>query len=215
MTHTELEEKQTQQSRKSGQFVVPGEPLGVIEEFMAGSGTYVEEGIIHSKTIGRTLLDMLSKEVSIYSLGHTLHIPRTGCTVIGQVSEVQNRMATLHIVNVGKRQLAGFFTGTLYVSDTGPGFVETMYDACRAGDIVRAKVISEKNRMVHLSTVDENLGVIHAFCSRCGNIVSLSKQRLQCTVCGKIERRKIASDYGEETLLREKNENKSCGKIGK
>ena len=210
-----LEEKNTEQSRKSGQFVVPGEPLGVIEEFMAGAGTYVDQGTIHSRTIGRTLLDVLNKEVSVYSMGHTLAVPKTGSVVIGQVSEVQNRMATLRIVNVGKRQLAGFFTGVIYVSDAGPSFVKSMFDVCRAGDIVRAKVISEKNRMYHLSTTDENLGVIYGYCSRCGHFVSFVKQRLQCTVCGRIERRKIASDYGEELVLGEKNENKSFGKIGK
>lgn len=202
------------ESRKSGQFVVPGEPLGVIEEFVGGCGTYVKNGTIHSRTIGCTLLDVLNKEVSVYPIGHVLHIPRTGSIVTGQISEVQNRMATLRIVNIGKRQLAGFFTGVLYISDAGPSFTKTMFDVCRIADIVRAKVISEKNRIYHLSTADQNLGVIYGFCSRCGNFVSFSKRRLQCMVCGKIERRKIASDYGEETILREKNENKSCRKIG-
>ncbi len=211
----ELEETRTQETRKSGQFVVPGEPLGVIEEFMAGSGTYVEQGTIHSRTIGRALLDLLNKEVSVYSLAGALHVPKTGSIVLGQVSEVQNRMATLRIVNIGKRQLAGFFTGVIYVSDAGPGFVKNMFDVCRAGDIVRAKVISEKNRMYHLSTADENLGVIYGFCSGCGHFVSFSKRRLQCTFCGRIERRKMASDYGEEQMLREKNEDKSSRKIGK
>ena len=211
----ESEEKRTQESRKSGIFVVPGEPLGVIEEFMSGSGTYVESGTIHSRTIGRALLDLMNKEVSVYPMSHALAVPKTGNVVIGQVSEVQNRMATLHIVNIGKRQLAGFFTGVIYVSDAGPSFVKSMFDVCRVGDVMRAKVVSEKNQMYHLSTADENLGVIYGFCSRCGNFVSFSKRRLQCTVCGSVERRKIASDYGEESALEEKNENKSPGKISK
>ena len=58
----------TESERKSGLFVVPGDRLGVIEEFTSGSGTYVEDGIIHSKITGCTLLDMLNKQVSVYPL---------------------------------------------------------------------------------------------------------------------------------------------------
>jgi exosome complex component CSL4 len=74
-----------------------------------------------------------------------------------------------------------------------------MFDACKAGDIIRAKVVSEKNRTNHLSTAERNLGVIYAFCSHCGNVLIREKQGLKCPECGKFERRKIASDYGMET----------------
>ena len=49
--------------RKSGQFVVPGERLGVIEEFTPSSGTYVQEGVIYSKVTGHALLDLPNKRV--------------------------------------------------------------------------------------------------------------------------------------------------------
>ena len=42
----------TESERKSGLFVVPGDRLGVIEEFTSGPGTYIEDGIIHSKITG-------------------------------------------------------------------------------------------------------------------------------------------------------------------
>jgi len=167
---------------------------------VSGPGTYVEHGTIYSKTTGYTLLDMLNKEVSVHPLVHAVFVPRTGSVVTGQVSDVQNRMATLRMVKVGKRRLSGFFTGILHVSDASPSFVKTMFDVCRAGDIMRAKVVSEKNRIYHLSTAEKDLGVIYAFCSRCGHIISLRKRKMQCTVCGKIEKRKIASDYGEGAI---------------
>ena len=185
------------ESRTSGQFLVPGDRLGVIEEFMPGPGTYVENGTIYSKITGRALLDMLNKRVSVYPLIHAVGVPRPGSTVVGQVSDTKSRTAALRIFKVGKRSVSGFFTGILHISDVSPRYVETMFDVCKAGDIMRAEVISDKNRTYHLSTADKNLGVIYALCSQCGHMLTLQRERMRCTRCGKIERRKTALDYGE------------------
>lgn len=186
--------------RKSGLFVIPGDRLGVIEEFVSGSGTYVEHGTIYSNTSGRALLDMLNKKVSVYPMVHVASVPQAGNTVIGQVSDVRSKMAALRIFKIGKTPLSGFFTGILHISDTSFGYIETMFEACKPGDIMRAKVIINKNRTYHLSTADNNLGVLYAFCSRCGHILSSGKQAMRCPECGKIEKRKIASDYGESLI---------------
>ena len=53
-----------QEPRKSGRLVVPGEKLGVIEEFIPDSGTYVKEGGIHSKNIGYVLMDFENKKIA-------------------------------------------------------------------------------------------------------------------------------------------------------
>lgn len=186
--------------RKSGRFVVPGDRLGVIEEFTPGPGTYVEHGTIHSKTTGRTLLDMLNKKISVYPLIPEVSVPRTGSTVLGQVLDVKSRTAMLRILKVGNRPLSGFFTGVLHVSDVSPSYVETMFDVSKTGDIMRAKVISEKNRTFHLSTAEKNLGVVYAFCSQCGHALLLRGVRMRCLRCGNIEKRKATSDYGEGTI---------------
>jgi exosome complex component CSL4 len=52
--------------RDSGQLILPGEPLGVIEEFVPDAGTYVKDGVIYSKIVGRSLLDLLNKRVSVF-----------------------------------------------------------------------------------------------------------------------------------------------------
>lgn len=186
--------------KKSGLFVVPGDRLGVIEEFISGSGTYVEHGAIYSNITGRTLLDTLNKEMSVYPMVHGATVPLAGSTVIGRVSNVQSKMAALRIFEIGKTLLSGFFTGTLHISDTSFGYVETMFEVCKPGDIMRAKVIVNKNRTYHLSTVEKNLGVIYAFCSRCGHMLLLERQNMRCPECGKIEKRKVASDYGQNAI---------------
>jgi len=182
---------------KSGQFVLPGERLGVIEEFIPNSGTYVKSGVIYSKIVGRALLDFLNKRVSVYPLVHGAKIPRVGSIVLGQVSSVQSENAAVRIFKIGNKLLSGFFTGILHISDVQLRYVESMYDVCKPGDILRAKVISEKNRTYHLSTKDKNLGVVYAFCSQCGYMLASKKQNMYCPRCGKIEKRKITIDYGK------------------
>jgi exosome complex component CSL4 len=189
------------QKYRSGQFVVPGDRLGVIEEFMPGPGTYVENGTIYSSATGRALLDFLNKQVSVFSKTRLLGVPKVGSIVIGQVIDVQSKITVVRIFQVGKRSLSGFFTGILHVSDVSARYVETMYDTCKPGDIIRARVISDKNRTFHLSVKEPGLGVIYAFCSRCGNVLAFRRVRMRCLKCGKIEKRKAAKDYGRGEMI--------------
>ena len=183
--------------QKIGQLVVPGERLGVIEEFIPDAGTYVKDGVIYSQVIGRVLIDLVQKRVSVHQLVHGAKTPITGSTVLGQVSNAQAETAGVRIFEIGDEELSGIFTGILHVSDVQLKYVDSMFDICKAGDIIRAKVISEKNRTYHLSTKDKNLGVVYAFCSNCGNLLQPKRQGMYCSRCDRIERRKISSDYGK------------------
>jgi len=186
--------------RKSGQIVVPGDRLGVIEEFTPGPGTYEEEGGIYSLTIGRALLDLLNKKVSVYPRTSTASVPHVGSVVVGQVQDVQSKTATVRIFQVGKHLLSGFFSGVLHVSDVSPRYVESMYEVCKPGDILRGKVVSDKNRTFHLSTNERDLGVLYAFCSNCGHPLSQRRFQMRCPECGRTEKRKVAPDYGKGEL---------------
>ncbi|MGD8505040.1 MAG: exosome complex RNA-binding protein Csl4 [Candidatus Bathyarchaeota archaeon] len=189
--------KMPSSKQKTGQFVVPGDRLGVIEEFMPGPGTYEENGTIYSSATGRALIDVLNKQVSVFPRTRFLPFPQVGSLITGQVTDVQSKTAVVRIYQVSKHSLSGFFTGILHVSDVSLRYVETMYEVCKPGDLIRAKVVSDKNRTFHLSTKEPDLGVIHAFCSHCGNILTHRKVRMHCSKCGKIENRKAAQDYGK------------------
>jgi len=183
--------------RKSGQLVVPGDRLGVIEEFTLGPGTYEQSGTIYSSTTGRALMDLLNKQVSVFPRVHVSNVPHVGSTVVGQVLDVQGKQATIRIFQVGDHILSGFFSGLLHISDTSQRYVESVYEVCKAGDIVRARVASEKNRVFHLTTSDKDLGVVYAFCSRCGHALAQKRFIMRCPECGNSERRKTAQDYGK------------------
>ena len=189
--------------RKSGQFVVPGERIGVIEEFIPDYGTYVKDGVIYVRDVGYLLVDSVSRKVCVHPVTRGVCVPRVGSIVIGHVVNVQSAMAFIRIIKVRRRFLSGFFTGVLHVSDIDVKYTKNILDALKVGDLVRAKVISEVNRTFHLTTKGENLGVILALCSKCGETLSLKSKRskkLYCSECGNTEARKIASDYGSGNL---------------
>jgi exosome complex component CSL4 len=185
---------------KSGHLVLPGERLGVIEEFIPDSGTYVQDGVIYSKIVGRALMDLLSKHVSVYPLVNGAPIPEVAATVMGQVGNAQSDNVLVRIFKIGPKKLSGVFTGILHISDVQERYVKSMNDVCKPGDIIRTKVISNKNQVSHLSTKDKNLGVVYAFCSRCSSLLEQKRHEMQCPKCGNIERRKTALDYGKEDI---------------
>jgi len=186
--------------QKSGHLVVPGERLGVIEEFIPDSGTYVKDGVIFSKIVGRSLVDLQNKRVSVYPASEGAVVPKLSGTILGQVGNAQSDNVLVRIFKVGNKKISGEFGGILHISDVSDRYVTSMNDVCKPGDIIRAKVISEKNRIFHLTTNDKNLGVLDAFCSRCGSLLEPERYELRCPKCGNIESRKMAPDYGKEAL---------------
>jgi exosome complex component CSL4 len=183
--------------QKTGQLVLPGDRLGVIEEFVPDNGTFVEDGVIYSKVVGRALHDLATRHVSVYPLVHEVMVPKVGNIVVGQVSNVQSENANVRIFQIGEKQLSGVFVGVLHISDVHLRYVESMFEICKAGDIIRAKIISDKNQVYHLFTKDKDFGVIYAFCSNCGTALESKRQGMHCPKCGRIEARKTTFDYGK------------------
>ncbi len=185
---------------KSGSLVLPGERLGVIEEFIPDAGTYVRDGVIYSKIVGRALMDLLSKRVSVYPLIRDTSVPKESSIVVGQVGNAQSDNVLVKIFKIGSKRLSGVFTGILHISDVRERYVKSMNDVCKPGDIIRTKVISNKNQVSHLSTNDKSLGVVYGFCSLCSNLLEPKRHEMRCPKCGNIEKRKIALDYGKEEI---------------
>lgn len=186
--------------QKSGHLVLPGDRLGVIEEFIPDSGTYVKDGVIYSKIVGRSLIDFHNMRVSVYPVSNGATVPKVSTVVTGQVGNAQSDNVLVKIFKIGKKKVSGSFGGILHVSDVSDRYVNQISDVCKPGDLIRAKVISEKNQIFHLSTNDKGLGILYAFCSRCGNLLDQQNYDLKCPKCGNIERRKLAPDYGKEPM---------------
>jgi exosome complex component CSL4 len=177
------------------QVIIPGDKLGVIEEYVPGQGTFTNDGNIISSVIGAKEISLKTRSISIVP-ARPLTMPALGSLVEGQVTGVQDKMANIRILKVGEKIPSGFFTGVIHISTASDDYVKVMSFVCKPGDIVRAKVVSDKNRTYQLSTAEKNLGVIHGFCSICGGSLIKKGRILQCDTCQNTEERKTANDYG-------------------
>ena len=177
------------------QHVLPGDKLGVIEQYLPGAGTYEKEGTIYAHFTGNARIDLKNKRVTVVPTTRVALLPKEGTTVIASVNHATDKMATVDIWKINERTIQNPFTAMLHISSSSPRYERNMADVCKAGDIIRARVI-EINRIPQLTTAGRGLGVIKAFCSKCGAVLEFKNRRLQCDSCGNLERRRLAEDYG-------------------
>jgi exosome complex component CSL4 len=190
------------EERKSGTFVSPGDPVGVIEEFLQGQGVYEDDGTLFALTTGHLVVDLKQREIAVRRTVRTPLIPKRGDIVQGTVRSVQDRTMMMKILQIDGTPLKTPFTGVMHVSDVSRGYVKTMRDAFKPGDVIQARVISTVNREHHLSTQGEGMGVISAVCSRCGGELEGQGNRFRCTLCNRIERRKMPSEPDDSRYVR-------------
>ena len=188
-------------SRKlDGQFVVPGERLGVVEEFDPGRGTVDVNGTVYSAQTGKVNVDTARRIVSVKTAAGPPIVPEEGSTIIGMIEKIQEKMAIVQLIVVDDRILDRPFTGMLHISSSSPRFERAMDEVCKPLDLIRAKVIDISQRIPKLTTAGHGLGVIKAYCSKCGGELILSGRILRCKICRNVERRRLADDFprGEE-----------------
>jgi exosome complex component CSL4 len=178
-----------------GTFVVPGERLGVVEEFDPGRGTVEVNGIVYASQTGMAALDAKRHVVTVKTVTGPPIVPEEGSSVVGIVEKIQEKMAIINIVMVDGKKMPLPFTGMLHISNSSPRFERIMGEVCKPNDILKAKVIDTSQRIPKLTTVGRELGVIKAFCSRCGNELVLSGRILRCSVCRNVERRRLADEF--------------------
>lgn len=184
---------------KSGDFVLPGDFLGVTEEFVPAEWTYEEDGKIKSLVVGTVSIDNKDKRISIVPKTGTPPSLEPGKVIVGEVSEVRGQRASVKINKIKEedRGLVTSFMGGIHISQAQKGYLSKLHEAFRIGDLVEAKVtkvIGLDN--VDLTTADNELGVLKAMCTRCRHfMVKIGPNEVHCENCDKKERRKLSSHY--------------------
>lgn len=179
---------------KTEKIVSPGEKLGVIEEYMPGSGTYEEDGKIFSSMAGEVEVNSKNRSVGVIP-GRRVSVPEVGDTVEGIVVGMKEDVALVKIVEIkGKRPLTGDFSAQLHVSQVSKEYTKSIFDVVNMNDRILAKVTTGW-APYQLSTVDDDMGVIYATCTKCGGDLVLKKGRLYCTSDNISEKKKISRLY--------------------
>ncbi|MTK64453.1 MAG: RNA-binding protein [Methanobacterium sp.] len=184
---------------KSGDFVLPGDALGVTEEFVPSDWTYEDDGSIRSLIAGTVSLDNKNKKISIVPKTSSPSILKSGVVVFGQVSDVRGQRALIKLDSIkdNNRGLVTSFSGGIHISQSQKGYVAKLTDEFRIGDLIEAKVtkiIGVDN--VDLTTAEDELGVLKAMCTKCRHYMKqISKNEVKCPNCGNKERRNLSTKY--------------------
>jgi exosome complex component CSL4 len=177
---------------------LPGDALAVSEEYLPGNNAYDADGIIRALQTGIVIKDTKEKEINVKTTTSS-RVPDVGDVVTGQIEVAQSSTSNLKIFYLNGKPTQGGFVGIIFLREErgGRGMRRT---AVKLGDVVRAKVISTMNAMIHLSIGEPHLGVIASLCSVCGRPLVMRDGRGQCNNCGNVEDRKFADDYGREPI---------------
>jgi exosome complex component CSL4 len=184
----------------SGDHVTPGEPLGVIEEFVPGNGTFEENGNIYSAVAGTIIVDKDSLEISVKQENRPFYAPRIGEIVEGVVTYVKAKVVLVNIVRTEEKEFPLPVVGTIHISNLSNRYIDKIDHAIAEDDYIRAKVIATEREPLHLTMVGPDLGVLHSLCRWCGGKLVKGHRELVCTRCKRRDTRAISRSFNQATL---------------
>lgn len=188
----------TGQRIKDGDHVLPGERLGVIEEYIPGKGTFQDEDdVIYASITGIVRINMKERKIHIESSTREPVYPQRNDIVLGEVQHVSKKSAIINIFQIGDASCPITFSGFLFIKNAAGGYIDQMRDLFAPGDLVIARVQQQTDGIARLSTIGTRFGVFQASCTRCGEALHVRGRQLECFDCGNLERRKIARKYGK------------------
>lgn len=183
---------------EKGGFVLPGELVGTTEEFKSGEGTTISAGDIYSTATGNVIIDRKARVVSVRPNTLTPNILKVGDIVYGKITDVRESGAMVEVAGIeGKedREIVNVRSGDVHVSNVRDSYVKRLSDEFRLFDIIKARVIDAER--IRLTTAEDSLGVVKAYCSNCRGELVLDGKKLKCPVCNMTETRKISTEYGK------------------
>lgn len=178
-------------------FVMPGDIIGTTEEFSPGVGTFLHVADIHAASTGVVKINRKSRVISVEP--STKYPPAivVGDIVVGAITGVRESVALVEIAAIkgeGEREFQKVGTAAVHVSNVKDSYCRRLDEEFAVGDIIKAKVLNTEN--MRLSTVEKEFGVMKAQCPNCRNVMVKDDNKLKCPECGRVEKRKISSDYG-------------------
>jgi exosome complex component CSL4 len=182
--------------------LLPGDEIGTAEEYIAGEGTFEQDGKIFSSNTGYLDIDKNEMIVRVKPATSTPVILKINDLVYGVVYDIKGSMV---LVNVSKvigedRDIAmGDTMGSLHISKIQEEYLKDIGEAFKVSDIVRAKVIQVEPSL-QLTTNGRNQGVIVANCIECQMPLEKKGRDLICPQCETKYRKKLAEDYGTVKL---------------
>ena len=127
--------------------VIPGEQLGVIEEFTPKTNCYEHDGLIIAENWGTKHIDHEHHFVSVVPL-KKIFIPRHGTIALGYVTEIRKQNASVVLSHFRITAKNNTFVSTkttypanLHITNISDRYIRNLYDGIRPWDYVFCKIL--------------------------------------------------------------------------
>ena len=140
-------------------YIIPGKPLAIIEEFDGGKNTYLDEGEVRSSVIGKSSVNMVDRILSVKQKNPPM-IPKIGDIVVGYIDMLFGNMISVRIVYINEKYSKSGFSAIASTrmsnsgGNYGSGWRERSYKGkfvFKVGDIIRGRVFSLLNCLLYTS----------------------------------------------------------------
>ena len=184
---------------KKGDFVIQGAQLCGVEQYLGDNkSTFEQEDYVYASKAGIVKIDEEKRTILVDDQRPSLRIEK-GDYVICEVTFVRKFSIGCRIAKCNENIIHNRIYGNVHISQISNSYIESIDDAYKKTDIIRAKVSGRQNGELELTTkFGSELGVIYAQCTICGTImVRQGINMVVCPFCGSTERKKLADDFAE------------------
>lgn len=193
--------------------VMPGDKIATEEEFLPGSNTYAENGIIYAATTGT--VKIADGKASVHTLSRDIEKIDRGMYIVGRVTDNMRSVMFVDIdtIYTKAKEFIALKDGKIIIERQRPrpAFRDRRGEApmqerqqapakeCGVGDIILAKVQYNDPDAYTLTLDDNDAGVIHSVCDKCGSELEYNSKdnALICTECKYNQQRKISPHYND------------------
>ncbi len=202
--------------------VMPGDKIGVEEEFVAADNTYVDnDGSIRAAILGNVIKN--EGKISVVNEKHDIRRFKRGMFVLGRVSDDLRavlfvKLDDIHvngieymplkdgkIVLIQRRPPMGRDGGGRDFHQRDGGQREQKpVKPCSVGDVIIARIAYDDPEIYTLSLEDSDSGVVYAECQFCSTHLEPGSGpgALECPACKNKEQRKVSTHYGKPDEIR-------------
>ncbi|MHA1713299.1 MAG: exosome complex RNA-binding protein Csl4 [Candidatus Ranarchaeia archaeon] len=187
---------------RNGDPVLPGETLGVIEEFIPGVGTFEDNGNIYASVAGTVLINRKKCEISVNQRKRPMYAPHVGAIVEGLVTHVKAKVVLVDIHRSEEKEFPVPVIGMIHISNLSNRYTDKIDHAIAEDDYIKARVIRSECEPIQLTMAEPGLGVLYSLCRWCGGKLVQSHRDLVCTRCKRHDTRRTARDFNKGRLDR-------------
>jgi len=173
---------------------IPGDKIGIIEEFESGKNTFEDGHNVRATVIGTVEIDK-NRIAQVQNI-RTSAIPEVDDVVIGTVAAVMSSMIAVsidYVNNIRTKSNVECICQTRHFRRKNIALVN---------DIVALRITAHKNGTIHASINEPEFGVLFTKCKKCGGHVIPMRDAIKCTECNWIDERKLSNNFGKHSFLK-------------